>query len=181
MWVKVYDRFLSGSMRKLQPDERSVFIDLLLVAAHSETPGIVQAAPGVPWTDAQLARMLVVSKPLLRRACKRLAEVGTISVDDRGLIHIANWSRYQSDSLRVMSYRGQGRLRLDEPPKLTDEVTPSVTKKVTPNVTATERERDLRTPPPTPPRRSSAHKARLKSPRKGWAEQSSQGEPVCSP
>ena len=172
MWVKVHNKFLSGSMRKLQPDERSVFIDLLLVAAHSETPGIVQAAPGVPWTDAQLARMLVISKSLLRRACKRLAEVGTISVDDRGLIHVANWSRYQSDSLRVMSYRGQGRLRLDDAPKLTDEVTPSVTKKVTANVTALERERDLRPPPPTPPRGSSAHKARLKTGRKGWAPQS---------
>jgi hypothetical protein len=157
MWVKVYDKFLSGSMRRLEPAERSVFIDLLLVAAHSETPGIVQAAPGVPWTDAQLARMLVISKPLLRRACKRLAEVGTISVDDRGLIHVANWSRYQSDSLRVMSYRGQARLRLDDAPKLTREVTPSVTKKVTADVTALERERDLRRSPLSSPPLGSSH------------------------
>lgn len=105
MWVKVDEKFLSGSMRKLRPDERAVFIDLLLVAARSETPGVIQVAPGIPWTDMLLARRLVISKALLKRARARLIEIGSLTVDENGCPRFVNWTRFQSEYARTKQYR----------------------------------------------------------------------------
>ena len=176
-WFKLWaEGHLHGSTRQLQPDERSVWIDFLALAAQSETPSVIQVAPGVPWTDVQLARLLVVSKQLLRRAKKRLAETDKISVDERGLIHVVNWTRYQGEYARLKNWRSRSKDVSNETANETQDETANVHP-----ADLDQDQDDLSPPPHPPPSRSSAHKARLKTGRKGWAAQSRQGEPTCSP
>jgi hypothetical protein len=173
MFVKLHDSLLSSSaLHELKPDERAVFLELLLVAARSPTPGTLEIAPGIPWSNAQLAKVLVVSSALLHRAFDRMISADILTTDDKGRLHFKNWRRYQSDSLRVMQWRSQKGLNGDAvTPPVTANVTRPVTRKVTQQK---EKEKKNLLPPVTPPRRARSGAAQPK-PGLGFAAQSKHG------
>lgn len=61
MWIPLWvDKWLWGSTRiELEPDERSVWVDLMALAAKDD--GYIRANVGVPYAHQQLAGMLCVS------------------------------------------------------------------------------------------------------------------------
>lgn len=103
-WIKLYiEQCLRGSMiSELNPEQRWIFIGLVLMAGDSEEPGIVFGRKdedgnllGKP--DAVLAYELGVDESSIGPAKTKMIEKGKISIDCRGVIHISNWSKYQSE------------------------------------------------------------------------------------
>jgi len=105
-WIKLWTHeSLTGTLRReLEPDERSIWWDFLALAGDSAEPGKICVYPGVPMTKDQLCQVLNVSGELLDRAMQKLIRSGRIYVNN-GIIHIANWEKYQSEYERTKKYR----------------------------------------------------------------------------
>lgn len=95
LWIPFYvDKWLFGSTRiELTPEERGVWIDLLAIAAKDN--GHIRANEGVPYPLDQLAGLLRVPEPLLKRTItKCLRRKKLARMKDRTL-YICNWDKYQ--------------------------------------------------------------------------------------
>jgi len=110
---------------ELTPEQRWIFIGLILMAGDSEEPGLVFGRKdengnliGKP--DAVLAYDLGVEESSIRPALARMIEKGKISVDGRGVISICNWGKYQSEYERQKP--GRTKVRQDDEPKCRLEV-----------------------------------------------------------
>jgi len=90
--------------RELEPAERWVWLGFLALAGDSVEPGTICPAPGVAWTDKQLADVLKVSPAILQSAKTKMVNYGKITVNE-GIIHICNWEKYQSEYERTKKYR----------------------------------------------------------------------------
>lgn len=107
-WIKVFcDKWLSGSIRDEQPDVRSVWIDLLILAGNGQFGDIgeIKLSNGVGLTDKQIAEILRISKALWRKAKQRFLLSQRIKITPKGAIVIINWSKYQSEYQRQKPYR----------------------------------------------------------------------------
>ena len=90
-WV---DKWLFGSTRlELQPDERSVWLDLLALASKNE--GYIRANENVAYLNSQLAGLLVISEELLQRTIEKCIKHDKIIQTESGTYYIANWEKYQ--------------------------------------------------------------------------------------
>jgi len=98
-WVKLWTQeSLYGSIvTELEPEERWVWIGLLLLAGDSIEPGKVCAAPGIPWTDEQLANILKIPLDVWLRAKEKMLRHDKVQQNDNGILHIVNWEKYQGD------------------------------------------------------------------------------------
>ena len=69
-WIPLWvDKWIFGTTRiELEPDERSVWIDLMAVAAKDH--GYIRANVGVPYPSHQLAGLLCITEELLLRAVR---------------------------------------------------------------------------------------------------------------
>ncbi len=103
-WIKLWvDQCLRGSMiSELNPEQRWIFIGLVLMAGDSEEPGLIFGRKdedgnlqGKP--DAVLAYELGVDETSIGPAKAKMIEKGKIAVDGRGVISICNWGKYQSE------------------------------------------------------------------------------------
>ena len=103
-WIKLWvDQCLRGSMiSELTPEQRWIFIGLVLMAGDSEVPGVVFGRKdehgnllGKP--DAVLAYELGVDEASIGPAKARMIEKGKIFVDSNGVVSICNWNKYQSE------------------------------------------------------------------------------------
>lgn len=107
-WIKMWtSEALRGSTRfELEPDERSVWYDLLLMAGDSRTPGIIQSSGEQPYPMEWIAGTLNISVELLLRTIKKCntTEVNKI-INDNGVLIINNWGKYQSEYARQKPYR----------------------------------------------------------------------------
>lgn len=121
-WIKLWvDQCLRGSMiAELTPEQRWIFIGLVLMAGDSEEPGIVFGRKdengnliGKP--DGVLAYELGVNESSIGPAKARMIEKGKIAIDGRGVISICNWSKYQSEYERQKP--GRTKVRQGEAPK----------------------------------------------------------------
>ncbi len=121
-WIKLWvDQCLRGSMiSELNPEQRWIFIGLVLMAGDSEEPGIVFGRKdedgnllGKP--DAVLAYELGVDESSIGPAKARMIEKGKITTDARGVITICNWGKYQSEYERQKP--GRTKVRQDDAPK----------------------------------------------------------------
>ena len=121
-WIKLWvDQCLRGSMiSELTPEQRWIFIGLVLMAGDSEVAGVVFGRKdedgnllGKP--DAVLAYDLGVDEASIGPAKARMIEKGKISVDSRGVVSISNWSKYQSEYERQKP--GRTKVRQDCEPK----------------------------------------------------------------
>lgn len=95
-WVKFYcAESLRGSIRLEEPDVRSVWYDLLLMAGDSREDGIVCATKGIPYPHKRIASSLGIRLALLELCLKKFIDQGRISEDGNG-IHILKWTLYQA-------------------------------------------------------------------------------------
>jgi len=96
-WVKIWtENWLDGSLREqMTPVERSIWIDLLVMAGRSRTPGIVQSNPDTPYSHQYLANRFNIPVKDLEVALKKFIEQERIHENTKG-IEIINWDKYQS-------------------------------------------------------------------------------------
>jgi len=93
-WVKLWVDSLDASIRKIAPDERCVWYDLLLLSTVSGRLGYLERKEGLPFTPEEIASRLNISMELYHRAIAKFLEEGRLVQVDSTLI-IANWDRYQ--------------------------------------------------------------------------------------
>ncbi len=94
-WIPLWiDKWLFGSTRiELQPDERSVWLDLMVLAAKDR--GFIQANSGVPYPLAQLAGLFCVSQELLERTINRCLAVGKLIENGDHTYFLPSWQEYK--------------------------------------------------------------------------------------
>lgn len=95
-WIPLWiDKWIFGSTRiELQPDERSVWVDLMAIA--SKDNGYIRANPETGYPSQQLAGLLCITEELLGRTFQRCLETNKIKKSENGAgYYIINWSSYQ--------------------------------------------------------------------------------------
>ena len=107
-WIKLYvDQTLRGSLiEELSAAQRWMFVGLLLMAGDSSIPGSIyrrKDEDGVPigYANAVLADTLGVCEEELAPALIRMVQKSKIIIDDKGVITIVNWHKYQSEYERT--------------------------------------------------------------------------------
>ncbi len=94
-WIPFWvDRWLFGSTRiELAPDERSVWIDLLAIAAKHI--GFIHANEQTPYSNQQLAGLLVIPEELLLRTLAKCMKYGKLETTTTNGYLVTNWNEYQ--------------------------------------------------------------------------------------
>jgi len=107
-WFKIYSQpWLNGSIRyQLEPDERSVWADLLAWANVCSPPGTIADNDNRAFPHDFIANRLNIPLELLESTIEKSVEEGRIVVKE-GVITITNWTPYQSEYDRVKKYRGK--------------------------------------------------------------------------
>jgi hypothetical protein len=105
-WIPLWiDKWLMGSTRfELEPGERSVFLDLLVLGAKDD--GFIRANTEMGYPREYLARILNVSAELLESSILKCIEHGKIKDLGNGIFFIKNWENYSLSGRhkrRVMS------------------------------------------------------------------------------
>jgi len=103
-------------IEELTPPERWVWIGLLLMGGDSTRPGVIFSRLDadhnpVGFTEAYLADALDIDLDTLTTAIKKMGEREKIRVDERRVIYILNWHKYQSEYLRQQPYQKAYRLK----------------------------------------------------------------------
>ena len=106
-WVKFWvSECLDGSIREeMDPAERGVWYDLIIFSARCRLPGVISSNETQPISRWRLAGILNVPEELLNHTIDKCVASERIKIDDNGLLHIVNWSKYQSESDRVRAYQ----------------------------------------------------------------------------
>lgn len=98
-WIKLFTwESINGSTRSdLEPDERSVWNDLMCMAGLSRggREGFIEQAVGVPYASDRLASMLVIPRELLDRTTEKCVLEGRLTRLPDGTLYITNWDKYQ--------------------------------------------------------------------------------------
>jgi len=105
-WVKLYiTGWLHGSIRwELEPEERSVWADLICLAGECNNGGRICDNDGKPFPKSFIANQLNIPKELLDRTIAKCKHEGRLE-DTNDIIVIANWASYQSEYERQKPYR----------------------------------------------------------------------------
>ena len=111
-WIKVFvEQCLRGTMiSELTPEQRWVWIGLLLMAGDSPVSGIIflrKDEDGSPlgYSSHTIAELLGVGTKVFESAVKKMIQHEKITMDEKGVIEIVNWYKYQSDFDRQKPYR----------------------------------------------------------------------------
>lgn len=109
-WIKLWtqETLYGTTSQELELDEQAIWFKLLALAGDSVEPGKIETAPAIPITDEQIAGILKAPLAVWLRTKQRLQDpdVGKISIN-KGIIHIKNWDKYQSDWQRIKKYPSQ--------------------------------------------------------------------------
>lgn len=96
-WIPLWvDKWLFGSTRiELQPDERSIWADFMVLASKDE--GYIRANKNTAYPLELLAGMLYVELELLEKTITKLAskKIGKIRLYKNGVIYLVNWKEYR--------------------------------------------------------------------------------------
>jgi hypothetical protein len=116
-WIPIYiDKYLFGSTRiELEPDERSVWMDLLVLAGKDS--GHIRANEGVPYLTTQLAGMLIISEELLNRTIEKCVNYGKIKILEDKTLYIINWKQYQFSPRHIRRVNSMSKEKDDMSPK----------------------------------------------------------------
>lgn len=107
-WVKLFcDNWLRGSLAEDTLEVRALWAAVLALAGDGgyNTEGLIQVAPGIGYTDEQLARLFTAPLKTWMTAKNRLVETERISVIDNNVIHVTKWKHYQSEYDRQKRFR----------------------------------------------------------------------------
>lgn len=90
-------RWIDGSIREdLEPDERSVWADLMALAGLTREPrrGFIERSKGIAYKKAVLLPRLNITEELFDRTVAKCVEEGRLTVLPDGTMHLTNWERY---------------------------------------------------------------------------------------
>lgn len=106
-------RWLEGSIRQdLEPDERSVWADLLALAALTREPrrGFIERSEGIPYPKAVILARLNITEELFDRAIIKCVNEGRLKVYDNGTMEIVNFGRYNNTDTYGKHIKNQSKL-----------------------------------------------------------------------
>lgn len=114
-WVKLfcYERLHGSVSSQLEPEERSVWDELLCLAGLCGLDGEIADHDKRPFPHPYIAHELHISEELLERTLTKCIDEGRITEDEHGLF-ITNWKAYQSEYERQKPYRQQ---KVEDPDK----------------------------------------------------------------
>jgi len=103
-WFMLHSRgWLTGTIRTMSMEERSIWADLLAMASESRVRGVICRAVNIPYTRKYIADFLQVPIKVLNNTIEKCltdknAQDSThrIEIDEYGCIHIMNWEKYQT-------------------------------------------------------------------------------------
>lgn len=118
-WIKLYvDQILRGTMiDELENIERWSWIGLLLLAGDSPTEGTVCITNNIGYSDEQISELLDVPIEIFNKAKDKMIKFNKVEVDEKNVIKIVNWKKYQSEYKRQRKYRDSYNQKLQ--PKVT--------------------------------------------------------------
>ena len=95
MWIPLYvDKWIFGSTRiELEPAERGVFIDLMVLAAKDA--GFIRANETTPYLAVQIAGLLNIPVELLSSTLAKCKHFGKMEEPAPGIYRLLNWEKYQ--------------------------------------------------------------------------------------
>ena len=95
MWIPLYvDKWIFGSTRiELEPAERGVFIDLMVLAAKDD--GYVRANETTPYLSVQIAGLLNIPVELLQSTIAKCLHFGKFEEPESGIYRLCKWDDYQ--------------------------------------------------------------------------------------
>jgi len=95
LWIPLYvDKWIFGSTRlELEPDERGVFLDLMVLSAKDE--GYIRANESMGYHPRQLAGLLNITEELLLSTITKCKNVGKLEEPMPGIYKLAKWDNYQ--------------------------------------------------------------------------------------
>ena len=123
-WIKIYcDKLLVSDDIGSDLSALGAWVKLLCIAGSSSNGdiGVIQISPQLGLTDHHIGQLMRISSRQWRRYKDIFVRQGRITVSDKNVIIINNWSKYQSEYGRQKSYR------LGYKSKLQHEVTTKVT------------------------------------------------------
>lgn len=92
-------KWINGSIRAdLEPDERSVWADLIALAGltREERRGYIERSQGIPYPKNTLLAMLNISEELFDRAICKCVNEGRLEVYSDGTMRLTNWGKYNN-------------------------------------------------------------------------------------
>jgi hypothetical protein len=113
-WIKLYVETLRSSMiSELSPEQRWMFVGLILMAGDSPIPGVIYARKDengrpVGYPDTILAFKLGVHESAIQPGLSRMVEKGKVTIDELAVISICNWKKYQSEYERTKHAPSRG-------------------------------------------------------------------------
>lgn len=105
-WIKLYcyERLHGSITSQLEPDERSVWDELLCFAGLCGLDGLIADHDKRPYPHPFIAHELHIEEELFKRTLDKCLTEGRITENGEG-IHITNWTVYQSEYARQKPYR----------------------------------------------------------------------------
>ncbi|MCK4722506.1 MAG: phage replisome organizer N-terminal domain-containing protein [Dehalococcoidia bacterium] len=105
-WIKIWvTGWLHGSIRwQLDPSERGVWADLIVLAGECSQEGAICDNDSRPYPRDFIANQLNIPQELLDRTIAKCRREGRVE-DRDDIIIISNWQAYQSEYDRVKKYR----------------------------------------------------------------------------
>jgi len=103
-WI---DKWLLGSIRiEFEPAERSIWVDLLCMAAKDD--GFIRANEEMPYPMEQLAGFLIVPVDLLRTFIDKAINKNKLTKLDNGTLYVTTWEKYQFTDRYKRMFRKSG-------------------------------------------------------------------------
>jgi hypothetical protein len=105
-WIKLfcYERLHGSVSFQLEPDERSVWDELLCLAGLCGQDGRIADHDHRPFPHSYIAHELHISDELFERTLGKCIDEGRLRENEHGL-WITNWKAYQSEYERQKPYR----------------------------------------------------------------------------
>jgi len=108
-WFRVWPGYVINgtTFKELNAEARGVWFSLLALAGYSPIPGCICIGEGIPYTDEQLSKILLIPPKILHKWIGYLMSPGInkISRGRDGILKVVNWSKYQTEYDRQKPYR----------------------------------------------------------------------------
>lgn len=94
-WLPLWsDKWLLGSTRfELKPDERSVWMDFLVLGSKDD--GWIRANSEMGYPHEYLCNALQIPMELLQRSIDKFIKYGKLKIHEKGIYYVINWKEYQ--------------------------------------------------------------------------------------
>jgi len=125
-WLKLWKQWWEGeNIREIRAQENGaiyvcIFIDMLMLALNSKTPGVLLQKNGLPYNDTILAKRINADIDHLRFALVLFEKLGMVEMARDGTIYLPDMIAYKmigsktEAAIRMARYRQRKALQLPE-------------------------------------------------------------------